>query len=163
MKSYNWKTTINNKTYNISFTKTLLKKELLVNNVPLKLKHSRTFGITRETVFHLGSSTAILVNIDNDSDLVIDGIYLTSGEKYVSVKNMPLWNLLFLGIIFIIFLLSCGNICSALFTLLGFYFVIRASIEPSLSIKKKILLCFSITLIFHLLYWCVLFILLSKL
>lgn len=163
MRSYYWTTTIDNITYNIKYTKTLLKKELLVNNVPIKLQHSKTFGISRETVFNLGNKTAILLNIDNDSDLAIDGLYLNSGEKYVEVKNMPLWNIFFLGLVFLIYIFSHTSICAALFTLIGFYFLIRASIEPSLNIKKRIILCFCITLIMHLLFWYVLFILLSKL
>lgn len=161
MKTQSWTTTINNITYNIEYTNKLFKKKLLVNKIPIKLQHSKTLGITRETSFNLGTTTAVLVSIDNDSDIAIDGVYLDSGEKYVSVKTMPHWNLIFLVILSLIFIFSYDSICSALFTLTGFYFLIRASVEPSLEIKKRVLLCFFITLSMHLFFWSVLFILLS--
>jgi hypothetical protein len=161
MKIQSWTTTINNITYNIEYTTNFLKKRLLINEVPVKLGHSKTFGITRETSFNLGSTTAILVNIDNYSDIAINGVYLDSGEKYVTVKNMPSWNFIFLIFLSLIFIISDENICSGLFTLLGFYFIIRASVEPSLSIRKRVLLCFFITLSMHLFFWSVLFSLLS--
>lgn len=161
MKTQSWTTTINNVTYNIEYTTKLFKKKLLVNKIPIKLQHSKTFGITRETSFDLGTTTAILVNIDNDSDIAIDGIYLDSGEKYVSVKTMPHWNFIFLFLLSLIFIFSYDSVCSLLFTITGFYFLIRASVEPSLEIKKRVLLCFLITLSMHLFFWSVLFILLS--
>lgn len=161
MKTQSWTTTINNITYNIEYTTKFCKKKLLVNKVPIRVQHSKTFGITRETSFDLGTTTAILVNIDNDSDIAIDGIYLDSGEKYVSVKTMPHWNFIFLFLLSLIFIFSYDSVCSLLFTITGFYFLIRASVEPSLEIKKRVLLCFLITLSMHLFFWSVLFILLS--
>lgn len=161
MKIQTWTTTINNITYNIEYTTNLFKKKLLVNKVPIKLQHSKTLGITRETTFNLGTTTAILVSIDNDIDIAINGFYLDSGEKYVSVKTMPHWNFIFLTLLSLIFIFSYDSVCSALFTLTGFYFLIRASVEPSLEMKKRVLLCFFITLSMHLFFWSVLFILFS--
>lgn len=161
MKIQSWTITINNIIYNIEYTKKLFKKKLLVNKVPIKLQHSKTFGITRETIINLGTTKAILVSIDNDCDIAINGVYLDSGEKYVSVKTMPHWNFVFLFLLSLIYIFSYDSICSALFTLTGFYFLIRASIEPSLEVKKRVLLCFIITLSMHLFFWSVLFILLS--
>lgn len=161
MKTQSWTTTINNITYNIEYTTNFFEKRLLVNEVPIKLGHSETFGITRETPFNLGSTTAILVNIDNNSDIAINGVYLDSGEKYVTVKNMPYWNFIFLILLSLIFIISNDTVCSGLFTILGFYFLIRASVEPSLKIKKRVLLCFFITLSMHLFFWSVLSFLLS--
>lgn len=161
MRTRSWTTTLDNVTYNIEYNKSFFKKELLVNKIPIKLQYSNTFGITRETVFSLGNKTAILVNIDNDCDIVIDDIYLDSGEKYITVKNMPVWNFIFLGLILLIFIFSYDSICSALFTITGFYFLIRVSIEPSLRTKQRIIICSLITLSMHLFYWFVLFILLS--
>ncbi|WP_297423740.1 hypothetical protein [Clostridium sp.] len=163
MRTKTWTTKIDNITYNIKYTKYFLKKELLVNNKPIKLQRSNTFGITRETIFNLGNKTAILVNIDNDCDISIDGFYLDSGEKYIEVKNMPIWNLIFLGLILPIFILSQGNICSGLYTLICFYFLIRVSIEPSFNLKKRIIFCSFITIFMHLFFWGVLFLLLSQL
>jgi len=156
-----WTPTIDNMTYNITYTNKLFKKKLLLDKKTIKLQRSRTFGITRETTFKLGNKTAILVNIDNDCDIAIDGIYLDSGERYVTVKTMPPWNLIFLALILLIFIISHGNICSGLFTITGFYFLVRASIEPSLDIKKRIILCSLITLSMHLFFWSVLYLLLS--
>ena len=161
MRTQTWTTTIDDKIYNIEYTTKFLRKELLVNKKAIKLQHSHTFGITRETIFNLGTTTAILVNIDNDCDVAIDGIYLDSNEKYVKVKNMPYWNLIFLALILMIFILSNCSISSALFTLAGFYFLIRASIEPSIDIKKRIIFCSLITLSLNLFYWFVIFLLLS--
>lgn len=161
MKIQSFTTTINNITYNIEYNSSFIKKELLVNNIPTKVEHSNTFGISRETIFNLGNTTAILVDIDNNCDVAINGIYLDSGQKYVTVKNMPHWNFIFLGLISIIFIISYSSVCSALFTLFGFYFLIRASIEPSLEVKKRIILCSVITLSMHLFFWNVLFVLLS--
>lgn len=161
MKTQSWTTTINNITYNIEYTRKFFKKRLFVNEIPIKLQHSKTFGITRETSFYLGNTTAILVNIDNDSDIAINGVYLDSGEKYVTVKRMPYWNFIFLILLSLIFLISNETVCSALFTLVGFYFLIRASVEPSLVTKKRVLLCFFITLSMHLFFWSVLFLILS--
>lgn len=159
MKIKNWIVTIENVDYDIKFTSKLYKKELLVNKLPIKLRFSKTFGITRETTFNLGNKTALLVNIDRNSYIVIDGIYLDSGEKYVSVKNIPLWNYIFLGLISLIYLLSYTSICSALFTLLGLYFLIRVSIEPSFDVKHRILYSIIITISMHLFFWYVLFLL----
>lgn len=161
MRTECWTTTIDSNNYSIKYNSKFLKKELLVNEVPITLQYSNTFGISRETIFYLGNTTAIFVSIDNINDIAINGIYLNSGEKYVEVKNMPHWNFIFLGLISLIFILSYGSICAILFALLGFYFLIRASIEPSLNQKKRIILCFVITISMHLFYWCVLFWLLS--
>lgn len=161
MRTECWTTTIDNITYNIKFNSRFLKKELLVNKVPIALQYSNTFGISRETIFYLGNTTAILVNIDNNNDIAINGIYLKSGAKYIEVKNMPHWNFTFLGLLSLILVFSYCSICSILFALLGFYFIIRASIEPSLNEKKRIILCSAITISLHLFYWCVLFSLLS--
>lgn len=157
---YTWTTTIDNITYNIKFTDKIFKKELSVNQVPITLDLSRTFGITRETAFNLGSRTAILVSIDKEVDIAIDDTFLTSGKKYVTVKSMPIWTFIFLGLILLIYIFSYDSICAALFTLEGIYFLIRASIEPSLNTKKRILLCLFITLSMHLFYWNILYILL---
>ncbi|WP_315069978.1 hypothetical protein [uncultured Clostridium sp.] len=156
-----WTTTVDNVTYNIEFTTKLLKKELLVNSSPISLEPSKTFGITRETAFNLGNKTAILVTIDKEADVAIDGIYLGSGMKYVTVKYMPNWNYIFLGLILLIFISSYNSICAALFTLIGLYFLIRISLEPSFKTKQRILLCSFITLSMHLFFWNVLFILLT--
>jgi len=161
MRTECWTTTIDSITYSIQYNSKFLKKELLVNKVPVKLQYSNTFGISRETIFYLGNTTAIFVNIDNNNDVAINGIYLNSGEEYVDVKNMPHWNFVFLGLLSLIFILSYESICAILYTLLGFYFLIRASIEPSLNEKKRIILCSTITISMHLFYWCVLFLLLS--
>jgi uncharacterized membrane protein len=161
MRTQSWTTTIDNITYNIEYYSGLIKKKLLVNKVPVKLQSSKTFGITRETTFKLGNKIAILVSIDNDSDIAIDGIYLDSGEQYIKVKYMPYWNFIFLGLVLLIFIFSYDSICSLLFTLTGFYFLIRVSIEPSLKVKQRILLCSFITLSMHLFFWGVLFLLLS--
>lgn len=157
MKVKNWIVTIENVDYNIKFITRLCKKELFVNEAPISLSFSKTFGITRETTFSLGNKTAILVNIDRNCDVAIDGFYLDSGEKYATVKNIPLWNYIFLGLILLIYILSYTSVCSALFTLLGCYFLIRISIEPSFSLKQRILICSNITLLMHLFFWCVLF------
>lgn len=161
MRIRSWTTSIDNITYNIKYTSTFLKKELFVNDKRIRLQPSKTFGVTRETTFNLGNKTAILVKIDNDCDISIDGFYLDSGEKYMEVKNIPIWNYIFLCIVSTIFILSHGSICSALFTLVGFYFLIRASIEPSLTVKKRIIICSVITFSMHLFFWGVLFMLLS--
>ncbi|MDR3596722.1 hypothetical protein [Clostridium sp.] len=159
MRIKNWIVTIENVDYRIEFISKFYKKELLVNKVPVKLEFSKTFGITRETIFKLGTTTAILVNIDRNSDIVIDGTYLDSGEKHITVKNIPLWTYLFLGLILLIYLFSYTSICSALFSLLGCYFLIRISIEPSFNLKQRILFCLIITLLLHLFFWYVLFLL----
>lgn len=161
MRRKMWTTTVDNVTYNIEFTTKLLKKKLLVNSLPIKLEPSKTFGITRETAFNIGNKIAILVTIDNEVDVAIDGIYLGSGMKYVTVKYMPNWNYIFLGLILLIFIFSYSSICAALFTLIGLYFLIRISIEPSFKTKQRVLLCFFITLSMHLFFWNVLFILLT--
>jgi hypothetical protein len=161
MKSECWTTTIDGIIYTIEYKSKFLKKELLVNKVPVTLQCSNTFGISRETIFYLANTPAIFVNIDNVNNIAINGIYLNSGEKYIEVKNMPHWNFIFLGLLSLIFILSYDSICAILFALLGFYFLIRASIEPSLSEKKRIILCFTITISMHLFYWLVLFLLLS--
>ncbi|RII34485.1 hypothetical protein D2A34_15205 [Clostridium chromiireducens] len=161
MRIKSWTTTINNITYNIKYTSSFLKKELFVNDKRIRLQPSKTFGVTRETSFDLGTKTAILVNIDNDCDISIDGYYLDSGEKYIEVRNIPIWNYIFLCIVSTIFMFSHGNICSALFTLVGFYFLIRTSIEPSLTVKKRIIICSVITFSMHLFFWKILYILLS--
>lgn len=163
MRTKTWTTSVDNTTYNIEFTSKLFKKKLLVNKSPIKLEFSKTFGITRETNFHLGNKSATLVNIDKEAYIAIDGIYLDSGKKYITVKTIPHWNFIFLVLVFIIYLYSYASICAALFTLAGEYFLIRASIEPSLSIKQRILLCFFITLSIHLFYWNVLFVVISML
>lgn len=161
MKNQIWTTRIDNIDYDIEYSRNFFKKRLLVNKIPVKLESSKTFGITRETTFKLGDKIAILVSIDNNSDIAIDGIYLNSREKYIQVKYMPYWNFLFLGLILLIFIFSYDRICSALFTLTGFYFLIRVSIEPSLNLKQRILLCSFITLSMHLFFWGVLFLLIS--
>ena len=159
MKIKCWTVTIENVEYNIEFISKFYKKELLVNKIPIKLNNSKTFGITRETNFNLGNKKAILVNIDKNSYIVIDDTYLGSGAKYISVKNIPTWTYLFLGLIALIYLFSYTSICSALFTLLGFYFLIRISIEPSFNLKQRILFCLIITISMHLFFWYVLFLL----
>jgi len=161
MRTECWTTTIDSITYNIQYSSKFLNKRLLVNEAPITLQCSNTFGISRETIFYLGNTTAIFVNIDNNNDIAINGIYLNSAEKYVEVKYMPHWNIIFLGLLSLIFIISYDSICAILFALVGFYFLIRASIEPSLSIQKRIILCSVITISIHLYYWCVLFLLLS--
>jgi hypothetical protein len=161
MSKKKWTTTIDDITYNIEFTTILFKKKLLVNSLPIKLESSKTFGITRETTFNLGDETAILVNIDKEADIAINGVYLDSGKKYITVKYMPNWNFIFLGLILLIFIFSYDSICAALFTLIGIYFLIRISVEPSFKTKQRVFLCFFITLSMHLFFWNVLFILLS--
>lgn len=157
MRIKKWIVTIENVEYNIEFISSFYKKNLLVNKVPIKLNFSKTFGITRETTFKLGNRTAILVCIDKNSDIAIDGIYLDSGEKYVNAENVPLWTYIFLALISPIYLLSYTSICSALFTLLGFYLLIRISVEPSLNLIKRIFFCLIATLLIHLFFWYVLF------
>lgn len=157
MRIKNWIVTIENVDYNIEFISSFYKKELLINKVPIKLNFSKTFGITRETTFTLGNKTAILVCIDKNSDISIDGTYLDSGEKYVSIENIPLWTYIFLVLILPIYLLSYTSICSALFTLFGCYLLIRISVEPSLNSIKRILFCLITTLLMHLFFWYVLF------
>ncbi len=161
MRTQRWIANVDNINYNIEYSKSFLRKKLLVNKIPIKLQSSKTFGITRETTFKLGNKTAILVSIDNNCDIAINGIYLDSGEKYVQVKYMPSWNFIFLGLILLIFILSYDSLCSALFALAGFYFLIRVSIEPSLNTKQRLLICSFITLSMHLFFWGVLFILIS--
>lgn len=160
MRRQTWTTTVDNINYNIEFTTKLFKKELLINNVPIKLEPSKTFGITRETTFNVGSKTAILVTIDKEADIAIDDVYLDSGKKYITIKNIPNWDFIFLGLVLLIFIFSYNSICVALFTLVGCYFLIRASVEPSLNTKQRIFLCFVITLAMHLFFWNVLFVLL---
>lgn len=157
MRIKNWIVTLENVDYNIEFISRFYKKELLVNKVPIKLNFSKTFGITRETAFNLGNKTAILVCIDRNSDIAIDGYYLDSGEKYVNVENMPLWTYIFLALILPIYLLSYTRICSALFTLFGCYILIRLSVEPSFNLIKRMLFCLILTLLMHLFFWYVLF------
>lgn len=159
-KSY-WTYTIDNITYNIEFTKSFFKKKLLVNSLPIKIGSSKTFCITRETAFNLGMKTAILVTIDKESDLAVDGIFLNSGKRYKSVKYIPIWNYIFLGLVLIIYIFNYDSLCVALFTLSGLYFLIRTSIEPSLNIIQRIFLCLIITFSMHLFFWNVLYILLS--
>lgn len=157
MRIKNWKVTVENVDYNIEYVSSFYKKSLLVNNVTLKVNFSKTFGITRETPFNLGNKKAILVCIDKNSDIAIDGYYLDSGEKYVNVENVPPSTYIFLALILPIYLLSYTSICSALFTLLGFYILIRISVEPSLNLIKRILFCLMATLLMHLFFWYVLF------
>ncbi|WP_238900920.1 hypothetical protein [Clostridium sp. YIM B02500] len=161
MGTQRWIANVDNINYTIEYSKNFLRKTLLVNNIPVKLQSSKTFGVTRETTFKLGNKTAILVSIDNNCDIAINGTYLDSGEKYVQVKYMPGWNFIFLGLILLIFILSYNSICSALFTLAGFYFLIRVSIEPSLNTRQRLLICSFITFSMHLFFWGVLFVLIS--
>ncbi|ALB46904.1 hypothetical protein [Clostridium beijerinckii] len=161
MGTQRWIANVDNINYTIEYSKNFLRKSLLVNNIPVKLQSSKTFGVTRETTFKLGSKTAILVSIDNNCDIAINGTYLDSGEKYVQVKYMPGWNFIFLGLILLIFILSYDSLCSALFTLAGFYFIIRVSIEPSLNTRQRLLICSFITFSMHLFFWGVLFVLIS--
>jgi hypothetical protein len=157
MRTQNWTIKVDNITYKIEYSTKLFKKKLLVNTIPIKLEPSKTFGVTRETAFYLGNKRAIFVSVDNNCDISIDGLYIGSGEKYIEIKNMPKWNFIFLVLVSFIFIFSYDSICSALFTLTGFYFLIRSSIEPSLDKKQRIILCSMITLSSHLFFWLVLF------
>lgn len=159
MKIKTWIISIDNMTYNIEFITKFYNKKLLVNNIPIKLERSKTFGISRETTFYIGNKTAILVNIDKNHDVAIDGIYLDSGEKYVSVKKMPLWNYIFLLLVLPIYFFTYTSICSALFTLLCCYFIIRMSIEPTFKLRNRIISCCILTILLHLFFWYVLFLL----
>jgi len=142
-KSKEWESQINGKTYNFSL-KTLGKYVLTVNGTPIPLKRGfLSFILWFDEKFTFDGIDARLV-IEKKPDIVVDGIYVRSGKRYV---ERPMWSLVLAVICFLVpTILSGFGALPTIFGFIGAMLCVYAA-RTSLPAGARVALCVGIMLL----------------
>ena len=146
-------------TYNIKYTWGLFSKKLSTDGQDGPMAKSKFFTGINETHFTLGSKEVVFVHMGRKIDLALNGKYVTTGEDFVSISDMPKWNWIFIVLNALIPIITLGGALPCVLGIMGILLCTQISVSPKFKVVPKIIICCLITLICYGLF----FILLSSL
>lgn len=145
MGKKNWKLNIDDVDYNIEYAWGVFSKKLSANGQDIPMEKSKFLTGINETHFSLGSKEIAFVNMGRKIDLALDGKYISTGEDFVSIGDMPKWAWIFI-ILNGLILINLGAL-PCVIALMGILLSVQTSISPKLKTFPKVLICCLITLV----------------
>jgi len=103
-----WESVIADKTYKFFFQKEKGKNFLMVNSNPIELKIGLTSSVSGfdEKIMLDGKEVRVVIAKDNP-DVVVNGVFVKSGKKYI---ESPVWALIFAVVCAFIPIISLGGL-----------------------------------------------------
>ncbi len=143
-KVVRWTSDIDGKSYNFVYEKAKGNHTITVNEETHELNISLMSEITSfDEKFTFDGRDARLVIRKKQPDVVVDGICLRSGERYV---GRPAWSLIFAVLCLIIPIVSLGGAIPVVLGLAGAVLCTNVS-KTSLSTALRVILCSAITIL----------------
>ena len=142
-KPIEWESVINDKNYTFAYQRIKGKHTLTVNGNSTTIKSgfmSALFGFDEE--FNLDGTAARLVIENKKPDIVVDGVYIQSGKKYV---KRPAWVIAYVIICVAIPIVSLGGAIPALLGFAGATVCISVS-KSTLPLPARLIICTLITI-----------------
>jgi|AKZA01.1.fsa_nt_gi hypothetical protein len=145
-----WESEIDGKYYKISHQKIKSKHVITVNESSVEIKDSFMNTIIGfDEKFTLDGMEARLVIENNKPDVVVNGVFLQSGKKYI---QRPAWSLIFAVICMLIPIVSLGGALPFLLGGAGATLCVNVS-KTSWSLAARVISCILFTLVAWLLWF----------
>lgn len=126
-----WDINVNGNNHTIKFKRGSFSSNLFIDNEPVNKLKSKNFAIVLiDYPFQIEDKKFNLVVIGNKADLAQDGIYIDSGEKYISVDNAPSW-VNGLSIALFVIGLVLNGLIGACISIVGIVLCVKAGLKKN--------------------------------
>lgn len=143
MSTQIWKVSVNGQEHEVSFKRGIFfnNNKLLVDGEEQNIErnlHNNYIGF--DVPIMIGDKECRFVRLGNKSDVVVDGLYVSSSRPYMPFNKLEWWSWIFVSMCVVVVLFTGGGLLPILLALFGVSFCLQIAVRPDLNLINKVML-----------------------